>query len=80
MNFTNLIYMILWMFVYYAILIFVPYAINALQAMPVIGTFWSTIPSETIWLVNILMYIVVPLVAIAYTIRASSPEQQAVRG
>ena len=75
MNFTNLIYMILWLFVYYAILIFIPYATNALQAMPVIGAYWSTIPTETIWLVNILMYIVVPLVAIAYTIRASSPQQ-----
>lgn len=76
MNFTNLIYMILWLFVYYAILIFIPYATNALAAMPEMGTYWSTIPTETVFLVNLLMYIVVPLVAIAYTIRASSPQQQ----
>lgn len=80
MNFTNLLYLVLWMFCYYAMLMVIPYATSLLQALPSIGTYWSSIPTETQWMVNILLYIVVPLVAIAYTIKSSSPEQQIVVG
>lgn len=78
MSFTNLIYLILWLFIYYFVLLFIPYGTNLLSNLPTFGTYWSTIPPETVWLLNILLYIVVPIVAIAFTIKASSPEQQIV--
>lgn len=74
MNFTNLIYLVLWLFCYYAILLFIPYMASFWQA-GFLGGFWVTIPPETTWLIQILMYIVVPLVAIAYTITASKQEE-----
>jgi hypothetical protein len=67
------------MFVYYGMLLeVVPYGLTLLQTMPTIGTFYSTIPPDTTLLVQLLMYIIVPLVAIAYTIKSSSPENQIV--
>ncbi len=78
MNFTNMLYLILWLFVYYFVLLFIPYGTNLLQSMPMLGTYWGTIPVETQWLLSLLIYIIVPIVAIAYTIKASSPEQQIV--
>ena len=76
MNYTNLLYLVLWLFCYYFIMLYIPYGTNLLQNLPVIGTYWSSIPTETHWLLGILMYIIVPLVGIAYTIKSSSPEQQ----
>jgi hypothetical protein len=61
-------------------LLIIPYSITLLQGISGLGTFWATIPSETHWLIGILMYIVIPLVAIAYTIKSSSPEQQIIVG
>lgn len=78
MNFTNIIYLILWMFVYYMALMIVPYGLNLLATISVLAPFWNSWPVETTWMINILLYIVVPIVAIAYAIRSSSPEQQIV--
>jgi len=79
MNFTNGIYLILWVFVYYGcLLMFLPYMYNLLQNLPAIGVYWSSIPADTQFLINILLYIIVPLVAVAYTIKSSSPENQIV--
>jgi hypothetical protein len=51
---------------------------NLLQNLPAIGVYWSSIPADTQFLINILLYIIVPLVAVAYTIKSSSPENQIV--
>lgn len=75
MNYTNLIYMVLWLFVYYYILLFVPYTTDLLSNDATLGSYWSTIPSETHTLIQITLYIVVPFVAIAYTIISSKQEQ-----
>jgi hypothetical protein len=78
MNFTNLIYLILWIFCYYFILLFIPYTVNLLTSISIFSGLWATIPVETQWLIGIFLYIVIPLVAIAYAIKSSSPESQIV--
>lgn len=77
MNFSDAIYMILFVFVYYGMLLIVPYGLSMLQGIGVLAPYWSTIPTETHWILNILLWIIVPIVAIAYTIRASQPQQVA---
>jgi len=78
MNFTNLIYMILWTFCYYLVLLMVPYALTMLQGISILAPFWNSWPIETTWLIDILLYVIVPFVAWAYAIKSSSPEQQIV--
>lgn len=75
MNYTNMIYLILFLFVYWGMLLLLPYGRDFLQADATLGGYWATIPDETHLIMNILMYIIVPLVAIAYTIIASKPQQ-----
>lgn len=75
MNFTNMIYLILFLFAYWGMLLFVPYGRDFLQSDATFGGYWADIPSETHLILNILLYIVVPLTAIAYTIIASKPQQ-----
>jgi len=78
MNFTNIIYLILWFFVFIFSLVFIPYVESLIQSLPTIGSYWNNIPTETIQILNIFLYIVIPLVAIAYAIKSSSPENQIV--
>ena len=78
MSFSNMIYMVMWLFTYYFTLLIVPYMTNLFQGMSIFAGLWSGIPAETQWLIQILMYIVIPLCAIAYTIKSSNPESQIV--
>lgn len=78
MNFSNIIYAILWVFVYYLAILFIPYGIGLLQGISIFSSLWATIPAETHWLIGIFIYVVVPLVAIAYIIKSGSPESRIV--
>lgn len=75
MNYTNLIYLVLFLFAYYGILLFVPYGMDFLQTDATLGGYWSSIPTETHILLGILIYIVVPLVAIAFAINAGKQQE-----
>lgn len=78
MNFGNMIYLVLWVVVYYFTLLIVSFALNLLQAISILTPFWGSWPVETTWMINIFLYIVIPIVGIAYAITSSSPQQQIV--
>lgn len=75
MNYTNLLYLVLFLFCYWGVLLFVPYGRDFLQSDATLGSYWSSIPNETHLVMDILLYVIVPIVAIAYTIISSKPEQ-----
>lgn len=75
MNYTNLIYLVLFLFAYYGALLFVPYGVDFLQSDATFGGYWADIPAETHLLLGLLLYIIVPLVAIAFTIISGKQEQ-----
>lgn len=78
MNYTNLIYLVLFLFAYYGMLLFVPYGKDFLQSDATLGGYWSSIPAETHLILDILLYIIVPLVAIAYAIISGKQQVVAV--
>lgn len=78
MNFTNIIYMVLWTFCYILVLLIVPYFLTMLQGISILAPYWNSWPPETTLFMDILLYVIVPLVAWAYAIKSSSPEQQIV--
>jgi len=78
MNFSNMIYLCLWVAIYYFTLLIVAFALNLLQNISIFVPFWNSWPQETTWLINIFLFIVIPLVGIAYAILSSSPQQQIV--
>lgn len=78
MNFSNILYAILWVFVYYVAILIVPFGINLLTSISIFSGLWALIPAETHWLIGIFLYIVVPLVGVAFIIRSGSPQSQIV--
>jgi len=78
----NFVYLIVFLFLYFLALTQIQ---NVMGIMEAIFTdfnnqnLWSDIPDETWFLLNLLLYIIVPIAAITYTVLSASPQQQQIR-
>lgn len=75
---SNWIYLFIFLFVYFLSLMVIQTTMGSLEA--IFTNFngenlWSDIPDSTWMLMNLLIYIIVPLGAIAWTILASKPQE-----
>lgn len=76
--FTNFIYLVVFILIY---LLSLPTIQSVMGSMATIFTnfngvdLWSGIPSDTWFLLNLLLYVLVPLAAIAWFIWSSKPRE-----
>ena len=74
--FSNFIYLILFYVIYFVLVSTVLYFNDVLSQTWPFSDYWSDIPETTTTLMNMILFVVIPLAALAYTIMSSRPEQQ----
>jgi hypothetical protein len=74
--FSNAIYLILFYIIYFPLVMVALYFKDQIYAVYPFSDYVASIPSYTTALMNIIIFIVVPLAALAYALMSSRPEQQ----
>ena len=76
--FSNFIYLMLFYVIYFPMVAVILYFNDIISQTWPFSDYWSQIPDSTFFLMNLILFLVVPLAALAYTIMSSRPEEQAI--
>lgn len=76
--FSNFIYLILFYVIYFPLVMVALYFRDVISTTYPFSDYWSDIPESTIFLMNMIIFIIIPLAALAYTIMSSRPQEQPV--
>jgi len=74
--YSNFVYLILFYVIYFILVTTVLYFKAVVCDTEPFSTYCTEIPDSTITMMNMILYVAVPLLALAYTIMSSRPEQQ----
>lgn len=76
---VNMLYLVVFYIIYFFIVLAARYTLATLQVTEPLSLYWDEIPSSTIQLMDFIIFIVVPIAALIWTIIASRPEPEYVR-
>lgn len=74
--FSNFIYLIMFYVIYFPMVAVVLYFNDVISETWPFSDYWADIPDSTFFLMDLILFVVVPLAALAYTIMSSRPQEQ----
>jgi len=76
---VNMLHLVIFYIIYFFMVLTAKYFMGVLQVTEPLSTYWEEIPSSAKMLMDLIIFIVIPIAALIWTILASRPEPEYVR-